>query len=231
MGNYKPDPLRPELNMRHEAVFFISEECLEDRSLFDQSNNFYIEHQDILPRGFGVLGQVGRAPDSNYEKLPPTESLIFDARRRDEGLITWELVQGDKGSRKIWQLDTTCDGVSGRTFKTNCQGLLMINEPIDSEDTLHVSRYILGVLWGTYVQKTINKKYMELSTAILKLGELSVQRNQRKVVHQQEVIDRIGFGTLEPYRPPQVIKTQGYVSEDGKRLFYESVSRSKRYQS
>lgn len=216
-----PNSLNPEEFRRPLAAFFMPE---SDPCLYGELLQFRDNYRDLFVKDWAVVGQVGGDRDSS---LPFSESLIIDTRHQEYGRFVCELIQSSRYVAHRWLVDVGNQAVSGRYMRNDSQGVLRANQELDSGGLKHVERFIIAALKGDYVRANIEQKYRQRLAAHEKLDQMITDSAAQKMIQkQQELLGRIGFGSLEVYTPPQHVKAQGVVTEEGRRMFLESVERT-----
>lgn len=219
-----PDSLREQEYERPVAVFFDPGSCFADISLLDATASFREDYADLFIKDFAVLGQAGGARDT---ELPFSESLIVDTSGITEDSCLWELSQAQSGSRKIWQVSYQDGEDSGVYYHTDSQGVLRTEAELDTYQTHHIGRFILASLYSGYVRRNVERKSEQRSTGIIKLGTLYADlASEKKIERQREALVMIGFGSLQPYSPPETMHSQGFVSEEGRLAFLKLVEQT-----
>ena len=136
------DPTLSPAEQRRGAAIFLS------------SQDFYSQHQEVLPLGFGVVSSVNRIDETGKQFR---ESLGFDARGREDGKFVWEIVYGAGGAQKVTRLLVSADSFDGMYIETSTQGSVTKAFDMQPEELVQAETRLLERLASPEVQDCISE--------------------------------------------------------------------------
>lgn len=219
---HKSDSLTTQELERPLAAFLIPN---NNQLLFEQASAFHNEHKELFIRPWAMIGQ-------SRDRAGETETLILDTskeKKDDPQTYVWQVTRTDNGHRDIWQVKVGDSSIEDYYYRLDRQGVL---RRVFDAKALDCVSMVARSFYGGYVQEHVRKIYEAKQRAIDAFGDLVVANaHESRIKRQEKIMQSVGFGALQLYRPPSMVLTQGVVTDEGRRMFLESVERTQHLQA
>jgi len=173
------DPEQTSPKQRRIAAIFLPsglDQAAVDPFLYSQ--DFYETHQEVLPRGFGIISGVERLYEERGATLVPRETISFDARGREEGEFAWQICYGDRGTQKVTRLWVQEGALSADYAETSNQGSITKHFLLDRDEAEMVQAHLLERLASPEVEACIQEAYGRRQSLEKTLATLALQKEK-----------------------------------------------------
>ena len=204
------DPEQTSPKQRRIAAIFLPtglDQAAVDPFLYSQ--DFYETHQEVLPRGFGIISGVERPYEERGVVLVPRETISFDARQVEEGEFSWQICYGDRGAQKVARLWAREEDLSVEYAETSNQGAITKHFLLQPDEAEMVQAHLLERLDSPEVEACIQEAYARRQNLEKGIAKLALEKDEasaewgsstsfldKRIAGQERLRETTGFALM-----------------------------------
>ncbi len=175
------------------------------------SDKFWLEHEDLLPEGYGTIIQVGVMSDGSWSsphnhKRESTWTLHLDCRERNVGIYNWQLTMAtpQKDNITVIKVQTTQFGSRAEQYILNMAREPKSIEVVEAELICERVNAILQLPELTERVAALRKVRANLEAhlsrfVVEKMLVYHTEKYLKAIEKEQKKVDDVGFEEALPY--------------------------------
>ena len=190
---------------RVAAIFLPDELSIGDVDPFLHSQDFYKQHHEVLPQGFGIVSGASLDYEERGIAITGRETISFDARQAKQGEFGWQICYANRGAQKVARLVVQEARLSADYAETSNQGAIIRHFQLEQEEAELVQAHLLERLDSPEVEACIQEAYVRRQNIHSTLANLALKKKE----------EAIRWGSTPRHLDTQIAAQKGVLETTG----------------